>query len=234
MEILGIIPARGGSKSIKRKNLKKMSGKPLIAWSIISALKSNLNRVIISTEDKKIAKTAKKYGADIPFIRPENLAQDTTPIEPVLQHALEWLEKNENYKPDAVALLQSTNPLRQSFHINEAIKIFKKTKADSVVGVHEAIANNNPYWILKKNKSGKVILATGEALTKIKNRRQELPKHYIRNDIIYLFKPKNLFEKKPNLYGKKVELYITSQDFDIDINTISDWKMCEYKIKKYK
>jgi len=232
MKILGIIPARGGSKSIPQKNIKKLFNKPLIAWSIESALKSKLDRVIVTTDNKHIAKIAKKYGADVPFLRPKKLATDTIGIEPVLLHALDWLAKNESYFPDAIALMMPTNPLRPAKHIDNAIKLFKKTKADSVVSVHEVIANDNPYWMLKKDKKGRVTLFTGEPLIKIKTRRQELPKCYSRNDIIYLLKPKNLLEKTPNLYGKKVELYIMDNFYNIDINTEEDWFICQQKFKR--
>lgn len=234
MKIIGIIPARGGSKGIPNKNIKKLYKKPLIAWSIESALKSNLDRVIVTTDSPQIAKIAKRYGAEVPLLRPKELAGDFGGIEPVLKHTVEWLEKNEKYKPDAIALLLPTSPLRQPKHINKAIKIFKKKKPDSVISVFEAIANNNPHWILKKNKKGEVVLATEEPLTEIKDRRQELPPYFIRNDLIYLLKPKNLFEKKPNLYGKKVELLEIDNFFDIDINTEEDWRLCLFKFKELK
>lgn len=234
MKIIGIIPARGGSKSIPAKNIKKLLGKPLIAWSIKSALKSNLDRVIVTTDDKKIANIAKKYGAEVPFIRPKKLATDTMGIEPVVQHTLDWLKKNENYVPDAVALMMPTTPLRPSKHINGAIRMFKKEKPDSVISVYEAQANDNPHWMLKINKKKKVVLFTDEPLSKIKTRRQELPKCYSRNDIIYILKPKNLKEKKPNLYGQKVKLYIMDHFYNIDINTPEDWFICEQKLKRIK
>jgi CMP-N-acetylneuraminic acid synthetase len=237
MEILGIIPARGGSKSVPLKSIRKIGGKPLIAWAIESAKNSNINRVIVTTDDERIAKIAKRYGAEVPYLRPKTLARDKSAIEPVIAHALTWLEKNENYKPDALALLLPTSPLRNKHHLNEAIEIFKKNKPDSVVSVHEAIANNNPSWMLKKNKQGKVVLSTNEPLKKIKNRRQELPKCYIRNDIIYLLKPKNIFSKIPNLYGGKTELFIVDEYYDADINTEHDWLIAVHKfrnLKKYK
>lgn len=232
MKIIGIIPARGGSKSIPGKNIKKIGGKPLIAWSILSALKSSLDRVIVSTDEPKIARIAKKYGAEVPFIRPAKLAGDTVGMEPVLLHTLEWLKKNEGYVPDAVALLQSTCPLRKTKHINEAIEIFKKKSPDSIVSAHEAMANNNPGWILKKDARGNVTLFNGEPLTEMKTRRQELPVCYSRNDIIYLLRPKNLYEKIPNLYGKKVELYVMDNKWDLDINTPDDWLDAEIKFHK--
>lgn len=232
MKVIGIIPARGGSKSIPKKNIKRLVNKPLIAWTIETALKSNLDRVIVSTDSKEIAKIAKKYGAEVPFLRPKELATDTLGIEPVLQHVVDWLKKKENYIPDAVALLLPTTPLRLPKHINDTIKLFKKTKADSVVSVCEVMANSNPHWMLKRNNNDKVTLFTGEPLTKIKTRRQELPKCYSRNDVIYLLKPKNLKEKKPNLYGKKVELYEMDQFYDVDINTEEDWFLCQQKFKR--
>ncbi|MDD5071977.1 MAG: acylneuraminate cytidylyltransferase family protein [Patescibacteria group bacterium] len=232
MKILGIIPARGGSKSIPLKNIKKLLNKPLIAWTIESALESNLDRILVTTDDKRIAGIAKKFGADVPFIRPKELATDITGIEPVIKHALNWLKENENYVPDAVALMMPTTPLRPAKHINGAIELFKKTKADSVVAVYEVIANENPHWMLKINDKNRVVLFTGEPLTKIKTRRQELPICYSRNDIIYIFKPKNLYGKTPNLYGKKVELYLMDEFYSIDINTEEDWFVCEQKLKK--
>lgn len=230
MKIVGIIPARGGSKSVPKKNLKKLGNKPLIAWAIETALKSKLDRVIVTTDNLEIAKIAKKYGAEVPFLRPENLATDTMGIEPVLKHTVDWLKEKENYNTDAIALLLPTSPLRSKDHLNEAIKIFTNKKADSVISVHEASANHNPHWMLKKNKNN-IVLFTNEPLTKIKTRRQELPKCYIRNDIVYILKPKNLSEKKPNLYGKKVELYVMDEFYDADINTETDWFICQQKFK---
>ncbi len=230
MQILGIIPARGGSKSIPRKNLKLLGGKPLIAWSIECALKSKVNRVLVTTDDPEIAAVAKKYGAEAPFLRPAELAGDIVGMEPVLKHAVEWLKQNENYTPDGVALLQSTCPLRQSKHINEAMDIFfQKIKGgvDCVIGVSEAIANRNPEWMLKYDANDKVILGNNEPLARIKTRRQELTPCYHRNDLIYLFKPEVLWSA-PNIHGNNPVLYIIDDLlFDLDVNTLADWKLAE-------
>lgn len=235
MEILGIIPARGASKRIINKNIKKFHGKPLIAWSIIAAKKSKLiNKVIVNTDNKKIAEIARRYGAETPFLRPKHLATDTTGIEPVLIDTVEWLEKNEEYKLDGIALLMPTNPLKTARHIDDAIKIFKNKNADSVTAVCEAGGNNNPYWILKKNKSGKITLFDNSSLKKIKTRSQDLPKCYSRNDIIYVLKPSNLYEKRPNLYGNKIELYIMDDFFYCDINTKEDWYIALDKFRRMK
>ena len=235
MNIIAIIPARGGSKGAPKKNIRNFCGKPLIAWAIETALKSPLiSRTIVSTDDPKIAKVAKKYGAEVPFSRPKELATSTIGIEPTLRHAYEWLLQNEGYKADGLVLLMATNPLRQPFHIDEAIKIFKNKKADSVVAVNETPANHTPYWALVQTDSG-VSLFDGTDLKNILTRRQDFPqKCYSRNDLIYILKPKNLYEKKPNLYGKKVELYITSSICEADINTPEEWLVTEMKFKRLK
>jgi len=219
---------------VPNKNLKKFCGKPLIAWTILGAKKSkHLDRVIVSTNDPKIAKVAKKYGAEVPFLRPEELATSTIGIEPTLKHTHEWLLKNEDYKADALILLMPTSPLRQTFHIDNAIEIFKNKKADSVLGVNETPANHTPYWTLIRSPRGKVTLWGGKPLKKIITRRQDFPKKcYARNDLVYVLRPKNLFEKKPNLYGNKVELYETSSLYEADINTPEEWSDAEVKFKR--
>ena len=235
MKIVGIIPARGGSKSIPLKNLRGFCGKPLIAWSIISAKNSGLNRVIVTTDNEKIAEVARQYGAEVPFLRPYELAGDTIGPEPVLKHAYEWLRDNENYHADALMLLQSTSPLRQAFHIDEMIKIFKESNADSVIAVNETPANHTPYWTLTKDAKGKVSLWGGKPLKDMLVRRQDFPqKCYARNDLGYILKPSNLYEAKPNLYGDKVELYIAenAHKYEADINTPSEWEETELKFKR--
>lgn len=235
MKTLAIIPARGNSKRIPQKNIKKFAGKPLIAWTIIAARKSKLiNRIIVTTDSKKIAKIARRYKAEIPFLRPKKLAKDSIGIEPVLISALEWLKKHESYQPDAVILLMPTNPLKLPRHLDEAIRIFKKKNVDSVISVSEATGNNNPYWILKKTKAGKITLFNDANIKKMLVRSQLLPACYSRNDIIYVLKLKNLYEKPFNLYGDKIELYIMDEFFNADINTPEDWHIALDKFKRLK
>jgi CMP-N,N'-diacetyllegionaminic acid synthase len=138
MSFLSIIPARGGSKSIPRKNLRIVAGKPLIVWSIEQARAANLlDRVVVSTDDEEIANVARGAGAEVPFLRPADLATDTAPTEPVLLHALDWLEKNDDYRPEAVLLLQPTCPVRKPGTLDRALKLFDDRKADSLVGARE-------------------------------------------------------------------------------------------------
>ncbi len=233
MKIVAIIPAKNSSKRVPNKNIKKFCGKPLIAWAILSAKKSKLlDRVIVSTDSPEIAKIAKKYGAEVPFLRPAEFSTPTIGIEPTLKHAYQWLLENEDYRADGTVLLMATNPLRQTFHIDEAVKIFIKNNVDSVVSVNETPANHTPYWTLVKSGPGKVSLFGGISLKNIITRGQDFPqKCYARNDLIYVLKPRNLFEKKPNLYGNKVELYETSTFYEADINTPEEWLMTEIKFK---
>src|SRR3990172_10695423 len=133
---LGIIPARGGSKSIPRKNLHPLLGKPLIAWSILSALRAtSLDRMIVCSDEAEIAEVAKRYGAEVPFLRPAEIAADETPDLPVFQHALRALREAEGYVPDAVVHLRPTQPLRTPGEIDQAVELWVRTGADCVKSV---------------------------------------------------------------------------------------------------
>ena len=133
---LGIIPARGGSKSVPRKNLRVLLGQPLIVWSILSAQKSKrLDRVIVSTDDQEIAEVARHYGVEVPFLRPAELAADDTPDLPVLQHALSVLRDDEGYVPDVVVHLRPTQPLRTPEEIDQAVELWASSGADCVKSV---------------------------------------------------------------------------------------------------
>lgn len=134
MEVLALIPARGGSKSIPKKNIYSVAGKPLISWAIEAAKKAKkIDRVIVSTDSEEIAAVAKQYGAEVPFMRPAKYAEDLTPDLPVFQHALTWLKDNENYVPDAVVHLWPTSPYRRPEDIDEAVDLLEKNPAASCV-----------------------------------------------------------------------------------------------------
>ncbi len=233
MKILGIIPARGGSKSIPRKNIKPFLGRPLISWTTETALESGiLDRLIVSTDDEEIADIAKKANAEVPFLRPKELAEDHTPTLPVLQHALTWLKEKEGYWPDAVMLLEATNPLRRPFHLREIAELFKKSLADSVVSVTEAPAQYNPHWMFREQKDGYAALFTGEALSDYIPRRQLLPKAYVKGTAIYMFKPENIFAARPSAYGEKIKLYVVDSKYGIDIDELRDWPKAEEALKQ--
>lgn len=235
MHIVAVIPARGGSERVPNKNIRDFHGKPLIAWSIETALKSaSLDRVIVSTDNEEIATIARAHGAEAPFLRPAHLAEPTIGIEPTLQHTFEWLRDNEGYTADGLMLLLSTSPARQTFHIDDMITIFEQERPDSVVAVNETPANHTPYWTLVEQPDKSVTLWDGTSLKHIITRSQDFPKKcYARNDLGYVLKPENLYEEPPNLYGDTVRLYIIPDPlrYELDINTPDEWEDAEHKFR---
>lgn len=237
MKILGVITARGGSKGIPGKNIKDLGGLPLIAYTIKAAQESEIfDRIILSTDDPKIAEVAKKYGCEVPFTRPAELAQDGTPHLPVMQHAVKWMSENENYNPDLVAILQPTAPLRQLWHIKEAFDLLIKQKADSVVAVTEIPGHYSPYWAVTCDENGLGRLFTGDPIRKRIPRRQNFPqKTYSNSGILYIFKTELLFDKdEPNFYGDKVAIYPIEEKYCVNIDEPSDWELAEHALEKLK
>lgn len=235
MKILGIIPARGGSKSVPRKNIKDLGGKPLIAWTIEAAKESGVcDRIILTTDDTEISGVGKKWGAEAPFMRPAELAEDKTPTLPVVQHAVVWLKENEGYEPDAVMILQPTTPFRQPEHIRGAVELLEKTNADSVVGVAEIPGNYNPHWAFRVEDDLAATLYLGGPIKSRIKRRQDLPKAYSPNGAIYLFRPKFLFDgADPNFYGNDVRAYITEEKYCVNIDSPEDWEFAENAVRNF-
>lgn len=237
MKIFGIIPARGGSKSIPRKNIKELGGKPLIAWTIEAARASQaLDRVILSTDDPEIAEVGRQWGIEVPFLRPKELAEDHSPTLPVLQHAARWLAENENYHPDAVMLLQPTAPFRQARHIKEAAELFEKSGADSVVSVVEIPGHLSPYWAVVTADDGWAHLFSGDPIRKRIPRRQSFPKKtYANNGAIYLFRTHLLFHpEEPSLYGDRVKLYPMERKYSVNLDSPEDWVQAEEEVRRGK
>lgn len=224
--IFGIIPARKGSKGILNKNIKSLLGRPLIAYTIETALDSKtLNRLIISTDSLKIGKIAQKYGAELPFLRPKELARDNTPMISVLRHAIRFLEQKENFFPDVIILLQPTSPLRKPIHIIKALEEFFKSKADSVVSLCEA--EYSPYWMKR--------LLGNRVVSFIEDRRehtcrQDLPKVYRLNGAIYITK-RDIIMKENRILGKDTRAIVMDRDSSIDIDTTLDFKIAELILK---
>ena len=228
-----LITARKNSKSIKNKNIKLFCGKPLIYWTIKVALQSNLGRVCVSTDCNKIKNYALSLGAEAPFLRPKNIAQDKTPSELVIEHALSFYKK-KNVKFKFFFLLQPTSPFRKISDIVDAWNLFKKNKkCSSVLSVSLAEGNSNPHWMIKKNKKGKALkFIDSKSLQNLLPRRQLLPKVYYRNDFVYLSRVNNIISRKPNIYGKNPILLISeNKRLDIDINTEKDWRIAQMLFK---
>ena len=229
MKVLGIIPARGGSKGIPRKNIKFLCGKPLLAYTIESASNARrLTRTILSTENQKIADVGRSLGIDVPFLRPPELSKDASPTLPVVQHALETLERRgEHY--DAVCLLQPTNPLRRSADIDYCIELLEKTGADSVISVLPVPAKYNPNWVYWKYEDGRLCLSTGE--NEPIPRRQDLPPAFHREGSVYVTRT-DVVRIQQSLYGKKILGYEISPEFSSNIDTPGDWQEIEGRISR--
>ena len=196
--------------------------------TIAQAIDSQVSRAIVTTDSNEIRDVAIKYGAEVPYLRSKELSNDTAAIEPVITDVLAYLEKSQNYIPDCVVLLMPTSPLRLVSDIDNALNIYRKSNLSSVVSVSRAVANQNPHWMLKKNKDGTVSLFTGKNLSEIASRRQNLPDVYFRNDFVYVLDPNNLCQNPANLYGDMVELLVADDGrVELDINNESDWLAAE-------
>lgn len=221
--MLAIIPARSGSKGIPRKNITLVAGKPLIAYTILTALKTgHLERVIVSTDSPKIASIARSFGAKVPFLRPASLAKDETPgILPIL-HALHWLEENEGYRPCYVICLQPTSPLRAVEDIENVIRIAEAKKAESLISVSPA--KDHPYWMKKMDRKGR--LRDFIALNRPIPRRQVLPRIYALNGAIYLARREVLLNRR-TWYTKRTYAYVMPCERSLDIDTPWDLHLAD-------
>ena len=226
--ILGLIPARGGSKGLPRKNIKPLLGKPLIAWTIEQALASKyLDRVVVSTDDKEIAEISKKYGAEVPFMRPKELAKDNAKGIDVVLHAIDWLKENDNRKQyDLIILLQPTSPLRTTEDIDKAIELLFLKEAKAIVSVCEV--DHHPLWAntLPEDGSMKDFIRR-EVMNK---NRQELPIFYRLNGAIYLAYC-DYIKKQKSFFGEKTFAYIMPRERSVDIDDEIDLKLAEILIK---
>ncbi|MDI5950688.1 cytidylyltransferase domain-containing protein [Flavobacterium yafengii] len=229
MRILGLIPARGGSKGVPGKNIKNLAGKPLLTYTSEVALQSHyLSEVILSSDNPQIITVAKELGVAVPFIRPSVLALDTTPTIDVIIHALEWYQA-QNIFFDAVCLLQVTSPFRTVSFLDAAIEKFMASGCDSLVSVQQVPPEYNPHWTFEVDSRGNLKIATGEE--QIISRRQELPIVYHRDGSIYITKTEVLLRDR-SLYGKSTAFIESDPELYVNIDTLADWDKAEEMIKK--
>jgi len=228
MRILGLIPARGGSKGIPDKNRKELGGKPLLQHTIDAALGATLlDAVVFSSEDATLRHLAENMGAIVAFNRPDALATDAAGSLEVVQHALEALEK-KGQKFDAVCLLQVTTPFRSSEDIDAAILKFKSKQSDSLISVQKVPHQYNPHWVFEvRNDTLKI--ATGD--TEIIKRRQELPDAFIRDGAIYITKTDVLMNQK-SFFGNSISYIESNPNTFVNIDTQEDWEKAEAIYKK--
>ena len=217
-EILAIIPARGGSQSIPRKNLREVGGHPLLAWSIAAAQEADLvTRIVVSTDDLEIAELARAYGAEVPFSRPAELARNETRDLPVFQHAIEWLESNERYQPDIVVQLRPTSPLRPPGLVDEAIELLlAEENADSVRSV--TTPSQNPYKMWTLSRGFLEPLLSSKLAEPYNAPRQLLPATYWQTGHIDAFRTRTVLEKS-SLTGDRILPVMVDPAYAIDIDT---------------
>ncbi len=227
MRVLAVIPARGGSKGIKNKNLSYVGDKHLLQISIEQAKKSKqISKLIVSTDSKKIAKEAKFFGAEVPFLRPKKLALDSSLSVDVVIHAINYYSNVKKEKFDAVLMLQPTSPFRTHKHISKAIKNFKKgsNKFDSLVSVVD-VDGNHPFR-MKKIIENKLINYIDQGFWDMRP-RQNLPKVYIRNGSIYIIKVEALMKLK-SLISNSCYAFEMSKNESINIDDINDLKLANF------
>lgn len=225
MRILTVIPARGGSKGVPGKNIKMLNGKPLIQYTIDAAKDIFLSEhICVSTDDVKIKEVVESLGTHVPFLRPDELARDTSGTYEVLLHAIDHYESN-GYSPEVLVLLQATSPFRTSVHIKEALELYDDS-CEMVVSVKDTKAN--PYYVLREeDENGYLVPSKKGNFT----RRQDCPKVYEVNGAIYIINV-SVLKEKPLSEFKKVKKYIMSEVESHDIDTMIDWEFSEFLINK--
>jgi N-acylneuraminate cytidylyltransferase len=232
-EVLALIPARGGSKSIPRKNIIDFAGYPLIVYSIMAGLAAEtVRRVMVSTDDEEIAEISRRYGAETPFVRPDEHARDNTPDLPVFVHALEWLAENEGYKPDIVVQLRPTSPFRRVSHIDGAVyRLIERPDADAVRTV--CIPFQNPFKMWRIGSDG-LMIPLGSDLGVLKEPynqpRQALPEVYWQTGYVDAAWTDTILTKNSMTGDEILPLIIDPSEW-IDIDSPDDWRRAEKLIE---
>ena len=225
-KILAIIPARGGSKRLPHKNILKLKDKPLIAWSIESAKNSKyIDKLILSSDDKKIIDVAKKFGCEVPFVRPKELAQDETRSIDVVLHALKTLKESYDY----VILLQPTSPLRTTQDIDEAIELCFEKKATSIVGVCEM--EHSPLWANTLDETMSMENFLDEQYNN--SRSQDLPTFYRINGAFYMSKVESVLKNETFFVKENIFAFLMSQEHSVDIDTKLNFVVAEAVLNDY-
>jgi CMP-N,N'-diacetyllegionaminic acid synthase len=228
MEILALIPARGGSVGIPQKNITNLAGKPLIYHSIKAAINCNLvDRVIVSTDNRDISNIAKKSGANVPFLRPKKLAKNDTSIIDVIYHCLDFLKTQEDYVPDMIVLLQPTSPIRDVSLIRKSINKLKNSKSTSVISVSQIKTHPDTSFSFE-SKYLKPLNRNFES----SSNRQKRKKLYHPTGSIYTFWSSNLSKFK-SIYGPRINPIETKQEYNVDIDYLFELFVAEMTFKNW-
>ena len=225
---LAVIPARGGSRGVRGKNLALVAGRPLIAYTIDVALRcQNLTRVMTSTDDPAIAVVARTMGCDVPYLRPAELAEDATPTVDVAIHALEWMEEQEGFRPRFLLVLQPTSPLRTQDDIVRALAMLYEDAVDAVVGV--AVPSTHPQWAMTVSQDGYLsrYLPQGSTPT----RRQDLAPIYAPNGAVFAISREALLAER-TLYPRRTVAYVMPSERSLDIDSTWDLHIADLLIRE--
>lgn len=236
VKILAIIPARGGSKSVPRKNIKLLAGKPLIAWTIEEAKKTRHQmRIIVSTDDEEIAEVARAHGAEVPFLRPAEISQDLSTDVEWLAHALDWLKEKEDYAPDMVVRLPPTSPLRTANEIDLGVEtLIKYPEADSSRAICESPKHPYKMW---KTSAGNPYLEpflteTFTGFTDAHNLpRQLFPKIYVHTGAVDIIRPGTVYNQK-STSGKKCAYFFMKPENSVNIDSLLDFEFADFLMRK--
>ena len=231
MKILAFIPARAGSKRVPNKNIKPLNGKPLIAYTIEAANRSRyINRVVVSTDSPEIARIAERYGAEVPFLRPQEISEsDSTEME-FFEHALDWLAENESYIPDLIVLLYPTSPLRKTESIDSAIEtMLAHPEADSLRSIKKCSEHPHKMWQIEDGYLKSFVKGEKRCDTHTLSYHL-LPEVYIQNASIYITRPSTIRNKRSTT-GDIIIPFIMDESESVDINNPLDFKLAEMVIK---
>jgi CMP-N-acetylneuraminic acid synthetase len=227
MEILGIIPARGGSKGVPGKNIKPLLGKPLIAYTFDAVAASKyLTRTILTTDTEAIADLGRAYDVEVPFLRPAELASDNSPATGYISHCLEFMQREQDYRPEIVVLLQPTSPCRSADDIDASVKLLLDNPVDAVVSVAELPAKYHPNWQFEVTADGRLLPCAADDWAALTATRQALAPTYSRNGAVYAFR-RQTFERANNIYGNHVLAYIMPPERSVNIDDPDDWAEAE-------
>jgi CMP-N,N'-diacetyllegionaminic acid synthase len=226
IRVLGLVPARGGSKGVPRKNVRPLGGKPLLQYTADAARASTrLAHVLLSTDDEEIARVGRSCGLDVPFMRPDDLAGDAAPMLPVVRHALRWFDDRGDIF-DAVCLLQPTHPLRRTADIDRCIDLLQQSGADCVMTVLAVPAEHNPHWVYFRDDDGTLHLSTGEAAPIA--RRQDLPAAFHREGSVYVSRREAILDG--SLYGRRTIGVTVDPQSTVNIDDADDWAIAEARL----
>ncbi|MGI9146245.1 MAG: cytidylyltransferase domain-containing protein [Chloroflexota bacterium] len=228
LRVLAVVPARGGSKGIPRKNLQLLGGKPLVAHAVEVGLAARrVSRVVCSTDDKEIANIARAAGAEVPFLRPSDLAQDSSEDWPVFRHVLAWLEREQGWTPDLIVNLRPTSPLRKPSHVDDAIQLLLDTGAESVKAVCLARQHPHKMWLRQPDGGIEPYLKTPLRLSRGPDvPRAELDDIYWQNGVVDVTRREVVLEQRV-MIGRRVAGLVTEPADSIDIDTPLDLALAE-------